>query len=154
MLTTTLFVLLLSSTSQVYKCDFNGTTVYSQQPCGDDAELVQIKTTSVGGNTISTLAPSKPAMSEYDQISRNIDKRNLNIELVKLNAQKERTIKRRNADLAALRAKQSRARNNLAGATFLESISTEMNAVVSRYDADIAELNRQIDQMTDRIRKL
>lgn len=50
------------------------------------------------------------------------------------------------ADLEALRARKSRAKNNLAGATWEQSISTEMEAVMTKHrtmnDVDMERLKR------------
>jgi|GEM_PF-1411754 len=46
------FVFLISAHSigQVYKCENNGVTTYSQTQCGEDAVVVEIKTNGPGSN--------------------------------------------------------------------------------------------------------
>ncbi|KRS22817.1 hypothetical protein AAY72_01505 [Alishewanella sp. WH16-1] len=149
-----IFTLLLSGPVQVYKCDFNGTVIYSQQPCGDNSEKVEVKAVPKMSGSANANQTAKPAVSEFDQISLNIKKRNLNIEFTRLNARKERLLRERDAELAKLKAKKRRSANNLAGATWEESISTEMAAVVKKYETDINELNREIDKLKTEIDSL
>jgi len=52
-----------------------------------------------------------------------------------------------NAELEFLRAKKSRASNNLAGATWEQSISYEMSAVVSTYDMRISRLRDDVARL-------
>lgn len=52
-----------------------------------------------------------------------------------------------NAELDVLRSKKAMANNNLAGATWEQSISAEMSAVVSRYDARIRSLEGEVARL-------
>lgn len=51
------------------------------------------------------------------------------------------------ADITALEIQKTTARNNLAGAVYLQSLSTEMQAVTSRHSIDISTKQ-------DRVKKL
>ena len=51
------------------------------------------------------------------------------------------------AEMSALEYRKSSARNNLAGAVYLQSLSTEMQAVTSRHGVDISTKQ-------DRVKKL
>lgn len=54
---------------------------------------------------------------------------------------------RRDRELAALRNQKGRALNNLAGATYLESLSSEMQAITSRYDTDMRLIESKIEKL-------
>lgn len=57
-------------------------------------------------------------------------------------------------ELAALSAKKSRANNNLAGATWEVSISSEMTAVATRCDTKARDLKDQADLLRAECREL
>jgi hypothetical protein len=48
-------------------------------------------------------------------------------------------------ELAALREEQSKAKNNLAGATWQQSIATEMTAVTNKYQLKIQDAQHRLD---------
>lgn len=57
-------------------------------------------------------------------------------------------------EIAYLRYKKLYSRNNLAGATWEESISTEMEAVTSKYKIQIDLHQEEIKQFRDEIKEL
>ncbi|MDV7391114.1 hypothetical protein RZS08_07170, partial [Arthrospira platensis SPKY1] len=60
-------------------------------------------------------------------------------------------------EMASLSRKKQFASNNLAGATWEESISEEMNAVAQKYDALIRNDQSRIEQLraaADRLKKM
>lgn len=54
------------------------------------------------------------------------------------------------AEQAALRAKKERARNNLAGATWEQSISDEMQAVAAAHNTRVSIAQRELEDMRAR----
>jgi hypothetical protein len=48
---------------------------------------------------------------------------------------------------AQLRAKKTRANNNLAGATWEQSISDEMQAVAAEYDMKLRKATKELDEL-------
>lgn len=57
-------------------------------------------------------------------------------------------------ELAALRAKKMQANNNLAGATWEQSISTEMSVVVEKYKAQKESDGERLKAMNAELRRL
>jgi hypothetical protein len=56
--------------------------------------------------------------------------------------------------LAELRSRQGSANNNLAGATYLQSLAAEMQATATVCDTRSRELNTQLDSMKKELREL
>jgi predicted RNase H-like nuclease (RuvC/YqgF family) len=129
--------------AEIYKCiDQKGKTTFSEHPCGDSAEIITVKTTQ----------PAHPAKSvsdysaELEAISTRTNIRKLERRIDKLETRKRSLHRKMDAELAALRKKKLRANNNLAGAAWLASISSEMKAVSASYTTKIESTQDQIDQ--------
>lgn len=119
------------ASAQIYKCkDDNGNLIYSQQSCGADAKEVVITNTTAGISMAGEGDFSRvDAANREREIDRAIDRRYRAIS----NLQETRDSK-----LADLRRQQGLANNNLAGATYLQGIATEMQAVTDDYNARIS----------------
>ena len=144
-----LAVLLLSLNSahaaEVYKCtDAEGHLTFSQQPCAADtnAEVIEVdsKTAdiefSVEGD-FSKVEADNTARANARQRDKNIAIHQRNITLLR----HERDMK-----IEQLREAQRNARNNTAGATYHNSLATEIQTVTqdyrSRIEAEQTALNR------------
>lgn len=57
-------------------------------------------------------------------------------------------------ELDAIRNKKRYANNTLAGATWEQSLSTEMNAVTSRYNIENITLRNKIHQLDEQLKQL
>lgn len=129
----TLFVMTLATTghAQIYKCTgANGALVFSQKPCGADAQEVVYKDTTAGVTIVGEGDFSRVEAANRDRdISRSIERRYQTISGLQ---------NQRDAKLDDLRRQQRRAANNLAGATYLQSIATEMQSVSEDYNARIS----------------
>lgn len=64
----TLLALAVPAQAQVFRCDTDGNTVFSDQPCGEDAESVQLRDNRIGGsfnqNLPAQAAPDSEAQAE------------------------------------------------------------------------------------------
>ncbi|WP_281645530.1 DUF4124 domain-containing protein [Parendozoicomonas sp. Alg238-R29] len=123
---------------QIYKCQEGGKTTFSDKPCGASAQTVTLsKITTMDGIDQSKLdsmkATSKRGLLE-SEIKRIEDK------ITSYSKSMEQ-------ELSRLRIKKLRANNNLAGATWQESISTEMQSVTEKYKL-------KIDLKRDEIKRL
>jgi hypothetical protein len=124
------------SQAGIYKCVVDGRTTFSQHPCGDAAQEVDIKyqpetersappVADTRGSDIASLAIlDRRIRDKQDEIRRYQSKRD--------------------SELGRLRAKKAYANNNLAGATWEQSISMEMNAVAEKYEQKIGVATREL----------
>ena len=139
----------------VYKCQVNGTTTYQAQPCSGASkpgQQMNIRSGSPAGTQSDAKpeiqsgaqkSPSSSAGAEkqaVEQMARDRQIREANYEIGNLERRIANRSEQMTREMDALRAQKARANNNLAGATWEQSLSTEMQAVASRYkvmnDAD------------------
>lgn len=133
--------------AQIYRCtDENGRPVFSQRPCGEDAREIKVEVTGEGisaGNT-----------EGFEKVVLSNDLREIEREISAVSAQIRRLETRRDAEIRLLRRKKAYSANNLAGATWEESISTEMQMVADNYNAQITERQGTLNRLRDRQEKL
>lgn len=134
----------------VYKCVIDGRTTYSQRPCADDAQ--QIDTTPARGRRTApgqTTSTERVSETAHDLAgARHL--RNLDFDIDRTERRIDALRQRMSREMDALRAKKAHANNNLAGATWEQSIGTEMQAVASRYTTDIEAEQRKLDDLRAR----
>jgi hypothetical protein len=146
---TTVAVLLCAPfvASAQFKCvDERGAVSFQQVPCAAQQRQQALK--------IAPPAPAPKAQeggSADQRILRGLERERHVRELEFQVSEAERTIDNRsasmNAELASLQHQKARAKNNLAGATYEQSVSAEMQAVVARHKV-------MIDMDTERLKKL
>lgn len=151
--------------AQIYKCQINGKTVFSDQPCAPDAAPIKVQparghspTEPAPPAALGTSATSQPLeygpaatearlRSITDDMSRQRQLREIEhqikIEYLRINDEEDAM----QGEIAALRARKRRANNNLAGAVLEQSISNEMAAVTSRYETRIQTIRSKIDRL-------
>lgn len=124
-----------ANAASVYKCDIDGVITFSQQPCDDNLTPIVIKQLS-GSNTkvkpkaIST--SNKTAIKQLDEVKAY----QLGQEIKRNDHTISRYEKKMNKELTILKARTYSANNNLAGAIYQESLSSEMIAVTNKYNSD------------------
>jgi hypothetical protein len=132
---------LAANAAEIYQCkDAKGRSVFSQTPCGKDATKKTIQGPAELGTVIPDGDPAKRLI--YSNERRELDR--------KIASQKRYISGLQSSmdrDLAGLRAKKSQANNNLAGAQWEQSISTEMQAVTERYRSKISIAENQLDRL-------
>jgi hypothetical protein len=130
------------SNSAIFKCVIDGVPTFSQQPCSENAQMVQIKVAPSNRKTTTTQSSELHQTSVSDYLEISSLKRQIKEHQRKIKKYKNQM----DSELSVLRKKERTAANNLAGATYLSSISTEMNAVVKRYSGLISTEQKQVDR--------
>lgn len=129
----------LSSQAAVYKCtDAKGNVTFSGMPCAKDAKPIEVK---ISGPTEEAVNESQARIDAMESAQAE-GRKQRQIQVLKDEIKKKQ--RQRDKELARLRNKKTYANNNLAGATWEESISTEMQAVTLRYQGEIDSLNQEI----------
>lgn len=148
--------------AQVYKCkDPSGTTIYSAQPCAINAKAIDLRPASgPSRQAASTAAPVSPSAEtpSAESAPRNLVQRGNDAAQRRILdddiTRKQREIAAMNseheAEQAALREKKGRARNSLAGATWEQSISDEMQAVAAAHNTRVSIAQRELEDMRAR----
>ena len=129
----------------IYRCEIDGRLVFSQQPCEEDAERVEIEQREPRAGEARASSMHDPNYADRVRLERRIDRHQARIR----NLQRSR-----DQDLSALRARQRRAMNNQAGATWLQAIAAEMQATADSYDSRIQVEQREIDRLQQRMAEL
>ena len=140
--------------TQFYKCkDKWGQPIFSQRPCGDNAETGTVSGPEHTGGPVTPSAAAPATSSEgpsaWDKIEAANALREANREIDRREAQISSLERERDQKLAALKNKKRYANNNLAGATWEESISSEMQAINDQYQSKIDSQRRKIDRLQE-----
>lgn len=156
-------MLVSHAAADVYRCREGGRIAFSDSPCEGSGERIKVAPAIGQGAPIDETSPSAgaraPARNETDRLRAISDRNQRELKLRDTIREIERTEKALailqddlDRDLMQLALKKRRANNNLAGATWEASISTEMEATTTRYkarmDAAQSKLNVLIEQRT------
>lgn len=122
----------MNAHAEIYKCQAGGKVAFSDKPCdaGATSTTVQASAVMVGsdpGRTAS-VANALEKNRRTKEISAEIETRLKNVE--GLQAQMA-------AEIDNIEANKARAANNLAGATWVQSLSTQQAATVEKYRTKI-----------------
>jgi len=143
-----------SAQTQFYKCqDKWGQPIFSQRPCGENAETGTVSGPEHTGGPVAPTAAA-PAMppgesSAWDRIEAANLLREANREIDRREDRISSLERERDQKIAALKNKKRYANNNLAGATWEESISTEMRAINDQYQSKIDSQRSIIDRLQE-----
>ncbi len=149
------FVVLLAcalpgAEAAVYKCEKDGVTTFSQTPCGQDAQTTDYTTVGQQRENKPTVVVKK----DPNEVDLYIQQRQLKRKIQQLTKKKEDKIAERNKEMNAIRDKQMTVKNNeVAGASYLQSLAQEMAAVVQAYDTEIKSIDGEILQLQQQLDK-
>ena len=152
MLILLLYLSFVSPVSAQYKCTAaDGRVTFQQTPCQEakQQEKLRLQGAPQGTGMTAGQGPKPPQQTDspYTRLADQLARERRATEL----EQRERALVREinitssridernglmNSEMAALREKKAYANNNLAGATWEQSISTEMQAVAAKYFND------------------
>lgn len=147
MLKRTLLLLALTapalSYGAVYQCKVNGQTVFSDQPCGNNAKEIEIRSApkvggSMGGDSASEFLEYRDKKRQVQLIDREIGQ---------LKDRRQRVKGYMDDALIQYQRDKARANNNLAGAVWESSLAEEAQVLRERYQSEIDEINRDIDRL-------
>ena len=125
--------------AQVYRCEApDGRAVFSQTPCAHDAQKVEVR----------AIAPDAANRARMDEQTRQTAASTRHqVEIHRLEREARRLELERDRAVAELDARRSRAANNLAGATWLQSLAQERQAVYAHYDPQIQATRSEIARL-------
>lgn len=159
-----LLVICCSANAQVYKCKgADGATSMQQTPCASTAHGTKVDVKPSGGHAAvgapTQKTDSSAAGQSYSEKASKLEKERRMRDLIYQRGQwqqeRARLDREMEQKLTALRNTKGRANNNLAGATWEQSLSTEMVAITESYkiktsavDGNIADVNMQIETLS------
>ncbi len=141
-------VISFQSQAGVYKCVIDGKTTYSGDPCSDSAEKIEV--------TIR-----KPKQRDIETVNNRNERISL---ILKASALKKKILKSEknivnlhesmDGEINRLKRKKLLARNNLAGATWKNSISSEIDTVIERQKIKINSEENKIKMYREQLARL
>ncbi len=139
-------IMLLLSSSQVvaqttvYKCMVNGVVSYSQSPCGDDAQKIDIKA-MVDKQQVMASTPVDDSIDSY------IDNRDITRELTQSQDKIETYSIQMRQELSKLEAHATSQHRNLAGAERDKALAKQMQSTIEQYQSLINREQLNIDRL-------
>lgn len=136
----------LPAAAQVSKCLIDGKLVYQAAPCKPGAaQSVLVPRADVSEDTAKA---NREKFLANDAVRKTNNRRDrIDAEVGALERDIAGYQKSMDTDLADLQARKARANNNLAGATWEQSISTEMQAVTAKYQTKIKTAQDRIGSL-------
>ncbi|MFC4258633.1 DUF4124 domain-containing protein [Marinobacter lacisalsi] len=123
----------------VYQCQVNGSTVFSDRPCGDDAKELDHKAAPMIGGSMAT-----------EQGETFVEQRQIERKIRRLEREKDQAEHDMDKALADWQRNKRRAANNLAGATWENSLAQEAEVLRKRYQSEIDSINAEIEELRER----
>ena len=145
----------------IYQCQdpATGRTTFQERPCeatsmrGKQIEVRPSTLGATGSATTADTAQQLRAQSEHQAKERRL--RDLNAHDIPNAQGRARSAANRCKErMDAVGRKKSSASNNLAGATWEQSLSTEMQAIATQCHAETAVLNAEVDRLLNEQRQL
>jgi len=149
-LAVTAAVLLLASGAPAWainKCAGpNGKAVFQDTPCAGQGSEITVKPASGYVSPPQAAASDTVPVTEAQRINANLAKRERDMRKRELERAIEENTARCEQEQVTLQTRKSSAYNNLAGATWEQSISQEMQAAAQRCDTRGQELYRELER--------
>jgi LPS O-antigen subunit length determinant protein (WzzB/FepE family) len=142
------FALSFSASAEVYQC---ADGQYQADPCDENSQPVDLS--GVGSviqrseTTVQSSAVSTATSDKKKEITSYIEKRRISREIAQLESDRRRVIAQRDQRLRNLRESSQYANNNLAGATWQQSLAQEQLAATQEADTLVESIDRQIEQL-------
>ncbi|MGL5047008.1 MAG: hypothetical protein ACRC6S_05485 [Shewanella sp.] len=142
-----------SASGEVYQC---ADGKYQADPCDETSKPVDLSgvgsviksTDSIPQSSVSSNATS----DKKKEISAYIEKQRIMREIARLEGERKRVIVERDQRLRNLRESRQYANNNLAGATWQQSLAQEQVAATQEADTLVTSIDRQIAQLKDELK--
>ncbi|WP_332871123.1 MULTISPECIES: hypothetical protein [unclassified Shewanella] len=131
----------LPAQSEVYRCAGN---VYQADPCNESSKPMDL-------SNVGSVVASDSAFKQAD-ISSYIRNREIEREITKHENRRKKVLTTRDNRMTNLKNRGRHANNNLAGATWQQSLAQEMNAITQQADTEVSTIDRQITQLRSEIK--
>lgn len=159
-------LLLLTSPAShaIFKCTDRGVTVFQDAPCPTGGGEIKVKPASgasqAQGQPPASQQPAAPSASKFDPVAslKRVQGERRVVEIDREIHAAERRVEdareRMDREIAIAKESKNYARNNLAGATWEQSLAMEMQAATSRFQAVSDAENAKIKALKDERQKL
>lgn len=134
--------------------DAKGQKLFTQDPC-PNGQAAEVKHYSVTNTAPAPDAASDNRLSTDNPAYIKMRDSNRRAELERAIKKSEKEISKLqqqlDTELAGLKVKQGQANNNLAGATYQQSLATEMQAVTDRYKLQMQNKQSELDRQREEL---
>lgn len=156
------------SAQETFKCRINGEMVYQDRPCpGASRRSETMPADQRPGASASPVRPHEDSPKNADKSIADLDRQkqflasgakqrkisSIQYEIDRVESTIYNLQNSMHAELAELERRKGYANNNLAGATYLNSLANERQAVTARYDVDINTNRDRLKQLKDDLAK-
>lgn len=140
----------IPTTAEVYRCEQNGNTTFSDAPCGKDAEnLGDVEAPKPGGSMGSGLTNEF-----FDERSNERGLKRIENEIDDLEDRRAKMRQAMQAELNQVTRKRRLANNNLAGAVWENSLAKDKEAIQQKWRSRIQDVNDEIKRYHQKRREL
>ena len=135
------------SSAEIYKCtDQYGQPEYSDRPCAEDAEVIEVNTSSSGINLGS--------QGDFSEVKKNNDLYDSERKISRLEKEIKKLGAQRDTEVTELYTKLQSARDNRLNAAWIQTLSTDIQTVSKDYNAKIQSKRDEINQLYAKRRQL
>ncbi|MDQ7990187.1 MAG: DUF4124 domain-containing protein [Candidatus Dactylopiibacterium sp.] len=137
-----------ASSAEIYQCTINGRKTFSDAPCADNAQRMNVRPASGAGTPTSGQADAPSAPSDLAaRADRTARARILDDDIYRQEGRIRVLRAEMELQISMLKKKKQSANNNLAGAIWEQSISEEMTATANAYSAKIQSAERELESL-------
>lgn len=137
-----------ASYSAIYKCEIDGVLTFSDTPCSDKYEKIEVSPQVIKKRPQSGVKQSTDSTDNY------VKSRQLKREIDKVKARIKKLQKDMDAEINEVKNMTVRTANNLYGATRSEALALEMNAITERYKSSIELEQGNLERLQKELNKL
>lgn len=145
-----LALMVLPLQAEVYQCKLNGHTEFSDQPCSEQAQIIELK---VQQPQQAAIDAQKAITATFEEESRVNEIYSLNQRNQELEAEIRLLQQQQNAELASLRAKTYTTEDGRIVSTE-PGLFKKMDQVVVQYQQQILQVKQQIEQNKSSLNQL
>lgn len=144
-----------SANANIFKCEVNGVTTYSQVPCAEDAEVTDYSRENTEQPVVAAQAATASAAAEtIDRLGNSVKKRDMAEKIKRLERQRDRQVKNRDAEVAKIASQKGRYVQNLYGVAHEDKVNTSIIAATTMWNSRIDETERELEQLRAEYNKL
>lgn len=142
------FAMSFAPQAAIYKCEIDGVLTFSDQPCSDKYEKIEVSPQVIKKRPNATATPNTDSTDTY------VKSRQLKREIDKVKARIKKLQKDMDAEIGEAKNMTVRTANNLYGASRSEALAMEMNAITERYRGLIEAEQANLERLQNELNQL
>ena len=131
------------SAEEIYRCQVDGRTLFSQTPCAADSQPIHVKIHIPSDAEVAEAQTRADARAT--EVQANLDEAAAKQKVIAAESALRSKEAARDREVGAIRQQRQYANNNLAGMTYLQSLSEQEQAVVERHKEAVEAARRELE---------